>query len=78
MGYSLYVADKAGKKNEGYPEMDLEEKVRKTKIRKFYLEEISGALSMISKEINLENKYGFEKKPKVDCVCCRLFQKFKC
>lgn len=75
--YHLYAADKAGNKRQGYPEMDLGEKVGDTKIRKFYLEDISRTLTMISKEINLENKYGFEKKPQEDCICCRLFQKIR-
>lgn len=52
-GYQMYMADKSGKKKLGYPELYLDEKVGRTNLRRYYLEDISRTHSIISKEFNL-------------------------
>lgn len=56
--YSVYPANKTGSKREGYPELDTKLAVCKINMRRFYLEEVNKAFSLISTEFNLERKYG--------------------
>lgn len=56
--YSLYPANKTGSKRTGYPELDSKLPIAKVNMKKFFLEEINKAFSLISTEFNLEKKYG--------------------
>ena len=51
--YVLSVANKVGKRKEGYPELDLDSKIESTKFKKFYLEDLSKSFSLISRELDL-------------------------
>lgn len=46
--YCLYPANKTGCKREGYPEFNPKLEVSKVNMRRFYLEEVNRAFSLIS------------------------------
>lgn len=75
--YILYPANKTGSKKQGYPELDTKMSISKTNFRRFYLQEFSKTVSIMSTEYNLELKYGIEKKPENSpSNCCLLMKLF--
>lgn len=75
--YCVFPASKTGAKRDGYPELDSKLSVSKINMRRFYLEEVNKAFSLISTEFNLERKYGLEKKALSDGGCCQIFKILK-
>jgi len=56
--YCLFPANKTGSKKSGYPSFDSKTQLSGINYRRFYLEEMNKAFSLISTEFNLERKYG--------------------
>ena len=72
--YALFPANKRGEKANDAIEISHHQRIKGIGVKKFYLEYLNLCKESISTEINLEKKYGFEKRVKLERAgCCSIF-----